>query len=34
MINALKLIERRIVKPRLRRLKRWRTVRYGEIRVH
>jgi methylase of polypeptide subunit release factors len=34
MINALKLIERRIVKPRLRRLKRWRTVQYGDIRVH
>ena len=34
MIKALRLIERRIVKPRLRRLKRWRTVSYGDIPVH
>ena len=34
MIKALKLIERRLVKPRLRRLKRWRTVHYGDIWVH
>jgi SAM-dependent methyltransferase len=34
MPNALKLIERRIIKPRLRRLKRWRYVTYGHIHVH
>jgi SAM-dependent methyltransferase len=34
MPNALKLIERRIVKRWLRRLKRWRHVRYGDINVH
>lgn len=34
MTNLLKLTERRIVKPGLRRLKPWRHVRYGEISVH
>jgi predicted RNA methylase len=34
MINVLQVIEHRIVKPRLRRLKRWRYVDYGNIRVH
>jgi len=33
MTELLKLIEHRIVKPRLRRLKRWRYVGYGNIRV-
>jgi predicted RNA methylase len=34
MANALRFIERSVVKPRLRRLKRWRYVTYGDIRVH
>jgi predicted RNA methylase len=34
MLNALRRIERSIIKPRLRRLKRWRYVTYGDIRVH
>jgi SAM-dependent methyltransferase len=34
MNNLLKLIEHRIVKPRLRRLKPWRHVGFGGIRVH
>jgi SAM-dependent methyltransferase len=33
MVNMLKFIEHRIVKPRLRRLKRWRRVNYGDISV-
>jgi SAM-dependent methyltransferase len=33
MTNWLKLVEHRIVKPRLRRLKPWRQVGYGDIRV-
>jgi SAM-dependent methyltransferase len=33
MTNVLKLIEHRIVKPRLRRLKPWRYVSYGDVRV-
>ncbi len=33
MTNVLQLIEHRIVKPRLRRLRRWRYVEYGNIRV-
>jgi SAM-dependent methyltransferase len=34
MTDLLKLIEHRAVKPGLRRLKPWRHVRYGDIRVH
>jgi predicted RNA methylase len=34
MTNLLKLVEHRIVKSRLRRLKPWRHVSYGDIRVH
>jgi predicted RNA methylase len=34
MLKTLKLVERDIIKPRLRRLKRWRYVTYGDIRVH
>lgn len=34
MTGVLKLIEHRIVKPRLRRLRPWRHVDYGDIRVH
>jgi len=34
MASVLKLIEHRVVKPRLRRLNPWRYVRYGDIRVH
>ena len=34
MASLLKLIEHRVVKPRLRRLNPWRYVRYGDIRVH
>jgi predicted RNA methylase len=34
MPNALRRIERNIIKPGLRRLKRWRHVNYGDIRVH
>jgi predicted RNA methylase len=34
MLSTLKLVERNIIKPRLRRLKRWRYVSYGDIRVH
>jgi predicted RNA methylase len=34
MTNVLKLIEHRIVKPQLRRLKPWRYACYGDIRVH
>jgi len=34
MINVLKFVEHRVVKPRLRRLKRWRRVSYGGIAVH
>jgi len=34
MLNRIKLLERNIIKPRLRRLKRWRHVTYGDIRVH
>jgi SAM-dependent methyltransferase len=33
MVNMLKFIEHRIVKPQLRRLKRWRRVNYGDISV-
>jgi Methyltransferase small domain len=34
MLNSLKRLERDIIKPRLRHLKRWRYVNYGHIRVH
>jgi len=34
MASALKFIERSVIKPRLRRFKRWREVKYGDIRVH
>jgi SAM-dependent methyltransferase len=34
MTNLLKLTERRVIKPGLRRLKPWRHARYGDIRVH
>jgi len=34
MADAFRFIERSVIKPRLRRLKRWRYVTYGNIRVH
>jgi predicted RNA methylase len=34
MTNLLKLAERRIIKPAMRRLKPWQQVRYGDIQVH
>jgi len=33
LVNLLKVFERRVLKPRLRRLKPWRYVTYGDIRV-